>query len=420
MSVLLGAIADDFTGATDLANTLARSGLGAVLTIGVPRAKTDLGNADAVVVALKSRTQPVEDAVADSRAALKWLRELGAMQFFFKYCSTFDSTPSGNIGPVADALLEDLDTDFAMVCPAFPANGRTVYQGHLFVGSQLLSESPMKDHPLTPMSDSNLVRMLEQQSKYSVGLVAHDVVSAGVEATAAACDALRQAGARYGVVDALAEQDLETIGTAAASHKLITGASGAAMALAVNFRRRGLVGEPEKPALSEVQGAAVILAGSCSQATRTQVACWRRKYPHFKLDVNRIAAGEAVVQEVLSWAEQESPQSILVYSSAEPDEIEAIQKQYGRERAAAMVETATGQIAAGLVASGTRRFIVAGGETSGAVVSALGITRLKVGPEIEPGVPWMETIGEPRIALALKSGNFGSENFFLNALAMSE
>jgi uncharacterized protein YgbK (DUF1537 family) len=420
MSVLLGAIADDFTGAADLANTLVRSGLGVVLTIGVPHAKTDLGSAEAVVVALKSRTQAVEDAVADSRAALNCLRQLGAKQFFFKYCSTFDSTPSGNIGPVADALLDDLGTDFAMVCPAFPANGRTVYQGHLFVADQLLSESPMKDHPLTPMSDSNLVRMLEQQSKYSVGLVAHDVVSAGVEATAAACDALRRTGVRYGVVDALSEQDLETIGTAAASHMLITGASGAAMSLAENFRHRGLAGEPENPALSEVQGPAAILAGSCSQATRAQVAYWRRNYPHFQLDVNRIAAGEAVVQEALSWAEKKSPQSILVYSSAEPDEIEAIQNKYGREQAAAMVENVTGQIAAGLVASGTRRFIVAGGETSGAVVSALEITRLKVGPEIEPGVPWMETIGELRIALALKSGNFGSENFFLKALAMSK
>lgn len=420
MSVLLGAIADDFTGATDLANTLAKSGLNAVVTIGVPPAKTDFSNAEAIVVALKSRTQPVEDAVAASRAALHRLQELGTRQFFFKYCSTFDSTSRGNIGPVADALLDDLGADFAIVCPAFPTNGRTVYQGHLFVGAQLLSESSMKDHPLTPMKDSNLVRMLDQQSNYSVGLVAHDIVSTGVEATVGSFDALRAAGTRYGVVDALTDQDLETIGIAAASHLLITGGSGVALGLATNFRRKGLVGEPKKPRLSGVEGAGAVLAGSCSQTTLAQVACWRRNFPHFKLDVNRIAAGGAVVEEVLSWAEQKIGQSILIYSSDEPGEVGAIQKRYGRKRAAAMVENVTGRIASGLVALGVHRLVVAGGETSGAVVSALGIAGLKVGPEIEPGVPWMETIGEPCIALALKSGNFGSENFFLNALAMSK
>ncbi len=418
MGLLLGAIADDFTGATDLSNTLARNGLRVVQTVGVPPAEIDLRNVEAVVVALKSRTATVEVAVAASLAALRWLCGLGARQFFFKYCSTFDSTPKGNIGPVADAILDDLGADFALVCPAFPANARTVYQGHLFVGQQLLSESSMKDHPLTPMSDPNLVRVMSEQSRHGVGLVAYDVVSTGIEATAEAFELLRTAGIRYGVVDALTNHDLETIGAAAASHRLITGGSGAALGLAANFRREGLLGPPGDASLPEAEGTGAVLAGSCSQATRAQIACWQRDYPHFKLDADRIAAGDAVVDEALAWADEIAGQSVLIYSSAEPGEVSAIQKRYGREQAAAMIEDATGRIATGLVAQGARRLIVAGGETSGAVVSALGITGLKIGPEIDPGVPWMETLNEPRIALALKSGNFGSEDFFFKALAM--
>ncbi len=418
MGVLLGAIADDFTGATDLSNTLARNGLRVVQTVGVPSAEIDLRDVEAVVVALKSRTATVEVAVAASLAALRWLFGLGARQFFFKYCSTFDSTPKGNIGPVADAILDDLGADFALVCPAFPANARTVYQGHLFVGQQLLSESSMKDHPLTPMSDPNLVRVMSEQSRHGVGLVAYDVVSTGIEATAEAFELLRTAGIRYGVVDALTNHDLETIGAAAASHRLITGGSGAALGLAANFRREGLLGPPGDASLPEAEGTGAVLAGSCSQATRAQIACWQRDYPHFKLDADRIAAGDAVVDEALAWADEIAGQSVLIYSSAEPGEVSAIQKRYGREQAAAMIEDATGRIATGLVAQGARRLIVAGGETSGAVVSALGITGLKIGPEIDPGVPWMETLNEPRIALALKSGNFGSEDFFFKALAM--
>ena len=419
MTVLLGCIADDFTGATDLANTLVKRGMRTVQTIGVPAAANGMGDADAVVVALKSRTSPVAEAVSASLAALEWLRGLGAQQFFFKYCSTFDSTPDGNIGPVADALLDALSADFALVCPAFPANGRTVCKGELFVGDQLLAESSMKDHPLTPMHDSNLLRLMGAQSQRPVGLVPHTTVDAGVEATAAAFESLRSAGISYGVVDALTDRHLEIIGEAASAHRLVTGGSGVALGLPENFRRRQLLGPPAKSAVPAVKGSAAVLAGSCSEATRRQIDFARRIWPHQKLDAHRIAAADPIIEQTLSWAsEQIDDKPVLIYASAGPDEVAAIQNQYGRQAAGEMIENALGRIAEGLVANGVRRIIVAGGETAGAVVSALNVRRLRIGAEIDPGVPWTETLDEPRIALALKSGNFGSEDFFCKAMSM--
>ncbi len=419
MSVLLGCIADDFTGATDLANTLVKQGMHSVQTIGVPAVDVDLGHAEAVVVALKSRTAPVEDAIGMSLAALTWLRELGAQQFFFKYCSTFDSTPHGNIGPVADALLDAVGANFALVCPALPTNARTIYQGHLFVGNQLLAESSMKDHPLTPMRDSNLVRLMGAQTQRRVGLVPYTTVAAGIEATASAFTSLRNAGMSYGVVDALTDHDLAIIGAAASAHRLVTGGSGVALGLPENFRRQGRIGPPTESGVPRVSGRQVVLAGSCSQATRGQIAFAKRIWPHRKLDVHRIATGDPVVAETLSWANEHTNHSpVLVYTSAEPDEVAAIQKQHGRERTGELIENTFGRLAQELVASGARRLIVAGGETSGAVVSALNVQSLRIGAEIDPGVPWTETLGEPRIALALKSGNFGGEDFFAKAMSM--
>lgn len=419
MSVLLGAIADDFTGATDLSNTLIGSGMHVVQTIGVPDEAIDLGTTNAVVVALKSRTAPVDQAVGDSRTALRWLRSLGVRQFFFKYCSTFDSTPEGNIGPVADALLEELDETFALICPAFPSNSRTVYMGHLFVGDRLLSESPMKDHPLTPMRDANLLRLMSSQSRHQAGLVAYNVVSAGSEATERAFDSLRNRGVTYGVTDALSDTHLKAIGAAARNHRLITGGSAVAQGLAENFRRDGLLGPPDKPQLPEVGGTAAILAGSCSQATRNQVARWRQKRRAvLKLDAGQIVRGEVGVDQIIAQATSLGDEPVLFYSSDDPAEVRTIQEQYGREEVSSEIEKIMGEIAVALVDAGTRKLILAGGETAGAVVSALGIAGLRIGPEIDPGVPWTETLHEPRIALALKSGNFGSDDFFSKALGM--
>jgi len=419
MPILLGAIADDFTGATDLATMLVTCGMRTLQTIGVPAADMDIGDAEAVIVALKSRTAPVAQAVDRSLAALAWLRGQGARQFFFKYCSTFDSTAEGNIGPVADALLAALGSDFAFVCPAFPTNKRTIYQGHLFVGNQLLSDSPMKDHPLTPMRDASLVRLMAAQAKRRVGLIPWPVVASGADAIRQAIEALCADGVAYGVADAITDADLEVIGAAAASHKLVTGGSGVALGLPANFRRQGLLGAATEPALPDVAGRAAVLAGSCSEATRRQVAHAGRLWPHRKLDADRIAAGGPVARETLDWAlAQPDGSPVLIYGSADPAEVAAIQARYGRERAGAMMEDTLGAIAAGLVEAGARRLIVAGGETAGAVVSALGVTALRIGPEIDPGVPWTETLGPRRLALALKSGNFGSEDFFAKAFGM--
>lgn len=419
MSILLGAIADDFTGATDLANMLVTRGMRTLQTIGVPSGHMDVGDADAVIVALKSRTAPTSQAVGQSLAALAWLRDRGARQYFFKYCSTFDSTAEGNIGPVANALMDALETDFALVCPAFPANKRSVYQGHLFVGDQLLSDSPMKDHPLTPMRDASLIRLMAAQTRRRVGLIPWPAVASGEAAVAGAIDNLRAEGIAYAVADAIDDRDLEVIGAAAAAHKLITGGSGVALGLPGNFRRQGLLGAAASPKLPDVRGRAIVLAGSCSAATRRQVAHAGRIWPRLKLDAGRTADGAPVVREAIDWVGRQAQDApVLIYTSADPAEVAAIQARYGRDRAGAMMEAALGEIARGLVDAGARRIVVAGGETSGAVVSALGVTALRIGPEIDPGVPWTETLGTRRLALALKSGNFGGDDFFAKALGM--
>ncbi|MDD9878802.1 MAG: four-carbon acid sugar kinase family protein [Magnetovibrio sp.] len=419
MSLLLGAIADDFTGATDLANTLVGQGMPAVQAIGVPGPDFDPGGAAAVVVALKTRTAPAADAVAQSLEALAWLRARGAAQIFFKVCSTFDSTDAGNIGPVADALMDALGTDFAIACPAYPTNGRTLYQGHLFVGGRLLSESGMKDHPLTPMTDADLVRVLGRQTPHGVGLVDLATVAAGPDAVRDAFAGRRREGVRHAIVDAVGDADLMTIGAAARDLALITGGSGVALGLPENFRRAGLLTEQAAAELPRVPGPAAVLAGSCSEATRAQVESARDHWPAYNLDPLAFDAGAAgAAERALEWIDaQPAGTPVLVYSSTDPDGVARAQAQLGRDAGAA-VEDAMGTVAKGLVERGRRRLVVAGGETSGAVVQALGVTGLRIGPEIDPGVPWTETTQDPALALALKSGNFGTPDFFAKALGM--
>ena len=419
MAPVLGAIADDFTGATDLANTWVKAGLRVVQVIGVPAPGRAAPEADAVVVALKSRTAPVDEAVAQSLAALSWLRAQGARQILFKYCSTFDSTPQGNIGPVADALLAATGGEFALVCPAFPGAGRTVYNGYLFVGDLLLSDSSMKDHPLTPMCDANLIRLMEAQSAHRAGLIGLDTVRAGPQAIAARVAELKSDGCRYGVADTIEEADLLALGAAAQGYGLVTGGSGIGMGLPENFRARGVLGAAVAPVLPAAQGRALIVAGSCSTATRGQIAA-AAQWPARRLDVDRIASGADVVGETVTWA-RSAPADlpVLVYASAEPGEVAATQAKYGTARAGEIVEHALSAIATALCDHGFTRIVVAGGETSGAVVSALGLRVLEIGPEIAPGVPWCagERGGRP-LAITLKSGNFGAPSFFADALEM--
>jgi uncharacterized protein YgbK (DUF1537 family) len=418
--MLLGCIADDFTGATDLANTLVKAGMRTVQTIGVPTAEGAAAGADAVVVALKSRTIPPADAVAQSLAALAWLRERGVRQAFFKYCSTFDSTDAGNIGPVADALLDALGAPFTIACPAFPVNRRTIYLGHLFVGDVLLSDSPMRDHPLTPMRDANLVRVLGRQTKRKVGLVPWPVVARGAGAIRTAFDRLAAEGHAHAIVDAVADDDLMEIGAACANLLLVTGGSGVALGLPRNFRAAGLLPERSDAAVvPRVAGTSAVLAGSCSSATRAQVAAWAKAHRAVALDP---LAGDAaaIAAHALRAVEADlaAGKPFLVYSTAAPDAVAAVQSTLGRERSAALIEEAFSLLARRFVERGVRRLVVAGGETAGAVVQALGVEALAIGPEIDPGVPWTTSIGERPLALALKSGNFGAEDFFAKSLAM--
>ena len=382
----------------------------------MPEGKID--SADAVVVALKSRTAPRDQAVTESLAALRWLQAQGCRQFFFKYCSTFDSTPAGNIGPVIDALMDALDLSFTIACPAYPENGRTVYRGHLFVGNQLLSDSGMKDHPLTPMTDANLVRVLQAQTKQRVGLIGHDTVVSGAATILDACKASAAAGNSIAIVDAISTTDLHAIGKACAALPLLTGGSGIALGLPDNFRRSGEL--PDRAAagvLPRIDGAAAIIAGSCSTATHAQVTRWLETRPGFRIDVRRLLAGADIVGEALDWQSRQTRRvPVLVYATSTPEEVRAVQSEAGAEQAGQRVETALAEIAAGLAQTGTRKFVIAGGETSGAVVKRLGIRALRIGPAIDPGVPWTCSVAAQPLALALKSGNFGSVDFFEKAL----
>ncbi|MEE3093389.1 MAG: 3-oxo-tetronate kinase [Pseudomonadota bacterium] len=408
----LGCIADDFTGATDLAGTLVKSGMSAVQLIGVPEGNIPPVEADAGVVALKSRTIPAAEAVAQSIAALDWLRDQGCTQFFFKYCSTFDSTDDGNIGPVADALMAALDTEFTIFCPAFPANGRTIFKGYLFAGDVLLNESGMQDHPLTPMTDPNLVRVLQRQTKSKAGLVDHNTVGQGAGAVRAAFDSLKADGVRMAVVDATNEADLMTIGAAANGMAMVTGGSGIAIGLPNNFK----IADGAADQLPKVEGLSAVISGSCSRATQGQVANFMRNHPAFQIEPLKLAAGQDRAAAALEWALPKIADGpVLIYSTDQPGEVQAVQAEIGREAAGDMVEQALARVAAGLVKAGVRKLIVAGGETSGAVVGNLGVRGLRIGPEIDPGVPWTVSLGDPEIALALKSGNFGGPNFFEDA-----
>jgi uncharacterized protein YgbK (DUF1537 family) len=418
--MLLGCIADDFTGATDLANMLVRGGMRTVLSIGLPTAPLR-GQADAVVIALKSRTIAADEAVAQSLQACRWLQAAGARQLFFKYCSTFDSTERGNIGPVTEALMQALGCTFTIACPAFPENGRRIYRGYLFVGDVLLNESGMEKHPLTPMTDANLVRVLQSQTQAQVGLASMDAVSAGAQALQARFNALQKAGCAMAIVDAISDADLHTIGQACADLALITGGSGVALGLPANFQRQGLLqANAQAAAMPPIAQPALVLSGSCSKATNAQVAHWCEDKPAFRLDPYALQRGEPVVEQAIAWATAHLKQGpVLVYATSTPEQVAAVQQAMGVEQAGHLIEQALAGVARALVTAGVRRLVCAGGETSGAVVQALGVQTLQVGPQIDPGVPWMVAKhgGEP-LALALKSGNFGTVDFFAKALTL--
>jgi uncharacterized protein YgbK (DUF1537 family) len=421
LNIKLGCIADDFTGATDLANNLVRAGMRVVQTIGVP--SSSLGaEVDAVVVALKSRTVAPADAVSQSLAALKWLQAQGAQQIYFKYCSTFDSTPEGNVGPVTEALMDALGVDFTIATPAFPDNQRTVFKGYLFVGDVLLNESGMQNHPLTPMTDPNLVRVMQSQTRRKVGLIDHQVVAQGEVAIRERMQHLRADGVGVAIVDAVSNDDLLRMAPALKDLPLLTAGSGVAIGLPANF---GLLPSGQAGQLPPASGWQAVVSGSCSLATLRQVAQFLRTgRPVFVVDALHLAAGDDVVAEVLTWAEPLlSSGPVLVYSTAEAQAIKNVQGLLGVDDAGLLVEQCMAHVARGLVQLGVRQLVVAGGETSGACVQALGITQMQIGPQIDPGVPWCHAVSELALDsnglhLTLKSGNFGVDDFFSKAFTV--
>ncbi|MBK6864192.1 MAG: four-carbon acid sugar kinase family protein [Ideonella sp.] len=422
MSLKLGCIADDFTGGTDLANNLVRAGMRTVQAIGVPAPDAaTAADADAVVVALKSRTAPVGEAVAQSVAAARWLRAQGARQIYFKVCSTFDSTPRGNIGPVAEALMDELQAGFVVITPAFPENARTVFKGHLFVGDLLLSNSSMRHHPLTPMTDANLVRVLQAQLDPArgrrVGLIDYHCVAQGAAAIGRRIEALRAEGVSLAIVDALGDDDLRTLAQAVAGQALVVAGSGLAIGIPA---LHGMEANAQAATLPPPRGARAIVSGSCSAATNAQVASFvAAGGASFAIDPLQLDGAGDVIGRALAFAQAHLADGpVLVHATAEPAAVRAVQQQLGAERAGALVEEALSRIAVALVEGGVDQLVVAGGETSGACVQALGITQLRIGPQIDPGVPWCHARTPHRaegLHLALKSGNFGGVDFFHRA-----
>lgn len=410
-ALAFGAVADDVTGASDLANTLVRGGLSTVLAIGVPDA--DVADAQAVVVALKTRTIRADDAVRQSTEAYRWLAARGIRAPMVKYCSTFDSTEKGNIGPVVDAALDASGLGLSVICPAFPTNERTVYNGRLFVGEVPLDESSMRDHPLTPMRDASLVRLMSRQTPHEVGLVRWTTVSRGADAVAAALDDLRARGVRHAVVDALTDQDLTTIARAAWGRALLTGGSGMAVGVPA-LCGTGEAARSMAASLPRITGPSVILAGSCSSATNAQVAAFEAAGgSSYRVDPLALAADPTALAAAAGWVRTNlGERPILIRSTTRPDALRDVQARLGVELAAFLVENALSHLAGQAVKAGARRVVVAGGETSGAVLRELGVRLLRIGPEIDPGVPWTATLDDEPLALALKSGNFGSPDFF--------
>ncbi len=393
---LIGCIADDFTGATDLAGLLARSGMRVVQCFGIPNDPGLVAGYDAVVVALKSRSIPATEACRQSCETARWLRSIGTSRYFFKYCSTFDSTGEGNIGPVAEALMECLQVKQTIFCPAFPENGRTVYLGHLFVGDRLLNESGMQNHPLNPMTDADLVRFLAGQSQSPVGLLSLSTVASG----AATIQSTLQQLPPLVIADAVDDSHLDTIAAAVVDHRLVTGGSAIAGCIAKVLVARGEISsQPNEASEPFVSGPAAVLAGSCSLATQEQVRTFAQRHAALQLDVAEAAGGEAVLTKAKHWIKEHAGNGpMLISTTADAVTLEQIRSRVGREQAAQVAENLLSELAAYLVELGVRRLVVAGGETAGAVTQRLGIEAIRIGPEIAPGVPWTESIGQPRLA----------------------
>jgi uncharacterized protein YgbK (DUF1537 family) len=418
MSLVFGGIADDLTGGLELASLMVREGVSCrVLT---RRAGPDaLAGVDSVVFGLKTRVAPAPRAVAAFAAAADLLQRAGTRQIFFKYCATFDSTRRGNIGPCADLLMSRTGAGFTAFCPAFPEVARTVYQGHLFGGDKLISQTPKRFDPLTPMREPDLVKVLQAQTAHRVGLLPHPVLHAGAAAAGRYVESLRAAGLRYAIADAVDEDDLRRLAEATVEWKLMTGGSSVAVYYPPLWRARGWIRpEPEAASLPVPRGLSAVLAGSCADRTFEQLEHFGGRNPVLMLELARAADGHDLAAEALAWAAEKIPAGpVAIATSARPDTVAALQKRIGRRRAAALGESVLARIAAGLHRSGVRRFVIAGGETSGAVVEALGAPVLEVDRFVSPGLSRAVIPGPDPVSLYLKSGKLGPIDMFETALA---
>lgn len=410
----LGVIADDFTGATDIASFMVNAGWKVVLFNGVPNEAYTEGSVDAIVIALKSRSIPVSEAVSQSLAASDWLAAQGCQRQFFKYCSTFDSTVKGNIGPVTDALMQRLKVQTTVLCPAVPDNGRTIVYGHLFVKGVLLSESGMQHHPVTPMTQSSIKVLMDAQSKGRSGNVYLDTMKNQPASISDQLTQLRSDKISYVIFDVLDNQDLITIAHATADYTLVTGGAGLGWAIAKIDKQNKAAGS--EPLKIEAEGHSVVLSGSCSTMTNQQVGFYQQRASSLALDVEKIIQGGDYLQKVANWVVGHAGESLapLVYATQPPQVIETIQKQYGAELVSGKIEKFFADLANHLSENGFNKFIVAGGETSGAVTQGLNIQGMIIGNSVAPGVPWTKVLDQKKWVI-LKSGNFGNHDFFLKA-----
>ncbi|MDC3140921.1 four-carbon acid sugar kinase family protein [Alphaproteobacteria bacterium] len=417
----LGIIGDDFTGSSDIANNLKKSGMQVSMYAGIPtllpsEIKKEL--TDAAVIALKTRTIPIEEAISESLKALSWLKDCGCEQFIFKYCSTFDSTKKGNIGPVADAIMKELNTDFTIACPSFPDAGRTVYFGHMFVNGKPLNESGMENHPLTPMTDHNLVRWLNYQTKDNVGLIDFQTISKGANSIKERIQTLKTDGYKYAIVDTIKNDDFDIICNGVKDLPFLTGGSGIALGLPKIYKDRGLLSASNFE-IPKNNSNAIILSGSCSVATINQINIYKENNPSLYVSPDEVINNEDLVEKVFLWIKDNETLSPLVYSSSDTKTVTEKQKQYGQEILANKIENFFELLSKKLVKDNFGTFISAGGETSGAVIKGLGVQELKIGEEISHGVPalWSpHSDGNKPISVTLKSGNFGQTDFFERAL----
>ena len=418
--MILGIIGDDFTGSSDIANNLKKSGMQVSMYAGIPplNKKTSLTNADAAVIALKTRTIPINDAVSESLKALEWLKNAGCSQFIFKYCSTFDSTKEGNIGPVTDAIMEELNVDFTIACPSFPDAGRTVFCGHMFVNGKPLNESGMEKHPLTPMIDNNLIRWLNFQTKHNVGLIDYETINCGVKSVTNKVNILKNEGYKYAIVDTINNDNFDVICNGVKDLQFLTGGSGIALGLPKIYKKEGLLSDEEFQ-IPENSTNAIILSGSCSSATLNQIEVYKKENPSYFISADEVMNNENLIEDVIKWIKNNETLSPLIYSSADPKIVKEKQTRYGQEILANKIESFFEKLSNKLLNHTFGIFISAGGETSGAVVNGLGLQEFKIGQEISHGVPalWSpnSNCNKP-VSVTLKSGNFGQIDFFKRAL----